>query len=213
MTDPEAGLHEAAETADPEPPPIELTEATLEALLFVAERPLTRDEIATVARVERDVVDARLGDLEVTLRDRGLRLVADGEQVALATAPEAGLLIARFVGADEAPRLTPAALETLSIVAYGQPITRSGIERIRGVDAEYALRVLMHRRLVVELGRSEAAGRPILYGTGMDFLERFGLTSIQDLPPLEVETASRLNDAAGTGEAAASAPDPRPGGA
>lgn len=190
--------------ADPDPAPIELTEPMLEALLFVAERPLTRDEIATVARVERDVVDARLGDLEVTLRERGLRLILDGDQVALATAPEAGLLIARFIGADEAPRLTPAGLETLSIVAYGQPITRSAIERIRGVDTEYTLRVLMHRRLVVELGRSEAAGRPILYGTGMDFLERFGLTSIQDLPPLDVETAGRIIDVtsdAGAGEA------------
>lgn len=191
----------ADQPAESEPRPLELTEAMLEALLFVAERPLTRDEIATVARVDRALVDARLGDLEVTLRGRGLRLVADGEHVALATAPEAGLLIARFVGADEAPRLTPTALETLSIVAYGQPITRSGIERIRGVDAEYALRVLLHRRLVVELGRSEAAGRPILYGTGMEFLERFGLASIQELPPLEVATASRLNDAAGPDEA------------
>jgi segregation and condensation protein B len=178
-----------------EPAPIELTEAMLEALLFVAERPLTRDEIATIARVDRDLVDERLGDLEVTLRDRGLRLALNGEEVALATAPEAGLLIARYVGADEAPRLTPAALETLSIVAYGQPITRAGIERIRGVDADYALRVLMHRRLVVELGRSESAGRPILYGTGYDFLERFGLVSIEELPPLEIETATRLNDA------------------
>lgn len=205
MIDDEPVSEADADAGDPEPAPIELSEQMLEALLFVAERPLTRDEIATVARVERDVVDARLGDLEVTLRDRGLRLILDGDQVALATAPEAGLLIARFVGADEAPRLTPAALETLSIVAYGQPITRSGIERIRGVDAEYALRVLMHRRLVVELGRSEAAGRPILYGTGMEFLERFGLTSIADLPPLEVETATRLNEA--TEEAGAVAPN------
>ena len=120
-------------------------------------------------------MDERLGDLEVTLRGRGIRLAYQRRGGrARVTAPEAGLLIARYVGADEAPRLTPAALETLSIVAYGQPITRAGIERIRGVDADYALRVLMHRRLVVELGRSESAGRPILYGTGFDFLERFG---------------------------------------
>jgi segregation and condensation protein B len=180
------------ETAEEQP--IELTEQMLEALLFVAERPLTRDEIAAVARVDRDVVDARLGDLEVTLRDRGIRLAASGDTVEVVTAPEAGLLIARYVGADEAPRLTPAALETLAIVAYGQPITRAGVERIRGVDADYALRVLLHRRLIVELGRGESVGRPILYGTGLEFLERFGLVSIEDLPPLEVETAERLLD-------------------
>lgn len=179
----------------PEPATIELTEAMLEALLFVAERPLTRDEIATIARVEREVVDERLGDLEVSLRSRGIRLAASGESVELATAPEAGLLIARFIGADEAPRLTPAALETLAIVAYGQPITRAGIERIRGVDSEYALRVLLHRRLVVELGRAEAPGRPILYGTGLEFVERFGLTTLEDLPPLDMDTATRLLDA------------------
>ena len=186
------------DAAPAEPAPIELTEAMLEALLFVAERPLTRDEIAAVARVDRDVVDARLGDLEVTLHDRGIRLATSGDTVEIVTAPEAGLLIARYVGADEAPRLTPAALETLAIIAYGQPITRAGIERVRGVDADYALRVLLHRRLIVELGRAESTGRPILYGTGLEFLERFGLVSIEDLPPLEIETAERLLDATRT---------------
>ena len=196
VTEPESAATDAPVEPTGEPEPIELTEAMLEALLFVAERPLTRDEIAAVARVDREVVDARLGDLEVTLRDRGTRLAISGDTVELVTAPDAGLLIARYVGADEAPRLTPAALETLSIIAYGQPVTRAGIERIRGVDADYALRVLLHRRLIVELGRAESAGRPILYGTGLEFLERFGLVSIEDLPPLEVETAERLLDGA-----------------
>ena len=174
--------------------PGELTEAGLEALLFVAEKPLTRAEIAAAAGVDRTTVDERLGDLEVTLRGRGVRVATNGDHVELVTAPEAGRLIARYVGVDPTPRLTPAALETLAIVAYGQPITRAGIERIRGVDADYALRVLQHRRLVVELGRSDAAGRPILYGTSLDFLERFGLASIQDLPPLSEVTASRVGD-------------------
>ena len=177
-----------------EQPRAELTEAGLEALLFVAEKPLTRAEIASAAGVDRATVDARLGDLEVSLRHRGIRLATNGDHVELVTAPDAGLLIARYTGADAAPRLTPAALETLAIVAYGQPITRAGIERVRGVDADYALRVLMHRRLVVELGRSEAAGRPILYGTGLDFLERFGLTSLQDLPPLPAATEARFTE-------------------
>jgi segregation and condensation protein B len=157
----------------------------------VAERPLARREIGTLAGVDDAAVDAALGDLEVELASRGIRLLSVGDRVALATAPEGGSLIARYVGA-EGVRLTPAALETLAIVAYRQPVTRAVIERIRGVDSDYVVRSLLHRRLIVELGRSEAPGRPILYGTSFEFLERFGLTSLDDLPPLEAETAERL---------------------
>ena len=171
--------------------PIGLTEASLEALLFVAERPLTRREIASLAGVDRDTVDARLGDLEVSLADRGVRLVLSGDRVELVTAPDAGGLIARYVGAD-AIRLSPASLETLAIVVYRQPVTKAAVERIRGVDSDYTIRTLLHRRLVVELGRAETLGRPFLYGTGFEFLERFGLTSLDELPPLEVDLAARL---------------------
>ena len=182
---------DAALDIDNAPPEEQLSEALLEALLFVAERPLTRREIAAVAGVDRATVDARLGDLEVSLAGRGIRLVLSGDRVELVTAPDAGALIARYVGAD-AIRLSPAALETLAIVAYRQPVTKSAVERIRGVDSDYTIRSLMHRRLVVELGRSAAPGRPFLYGTGFDFLERFGLTSLEELPPLDVEIAARL---------------------
>jgi segregation and condensation protein B len=171
--------------------PGELTERQLEALLFVAERPLSRTEIAQLAGVDIDIVDTCIGDLHVTLNERGIRLVESGEHVELATAPEAGRLIARYVGAD-APRLSSASLETLAIVAYRQPCTRATIERIRGVDSEYTIRTLMHRRLIAELGRSEAPGRPTIFGTGFDFLERFGLTSVDQLPPLQPEIAERL---------------------
>jgi len=169
----------------------ELSETQLEALLFVAERPLSRREIATLAGVDRATVDALLGDLEVSLRDRGIRVLVAGDRVELATAAEAGALIARYVGID-AVRLSPASLETLAIVAYRQPVTRSAVERIRGVDSDYTLRSLLHRRLLVELGRSDGPGRPILYGTGFEFLERFGLTTLDDLPPLDVDVAARL---------------------
>ena len=171
----------------------ELTTEQLEALLFIAERPLSRREIANLAGVPADVVDARLGDLEVVLHDRGIRLVISGEQVELATAAEAGELIARYVGADGA-RLSPAALETLAIVAYRQPVTRAVVERIRGVDSDYVLRSLLHRRLVAEQGRADTPGRPILYATGFAFMERFGLTSLDELPPLEAEVADQLTD-------------------
>ena len=94
--------------------PGELTEAQLEALLFVAERPLSRREIATLASVDRATVDGLLGDLEMSLRDRGIRVLVAGDRVELATAAEAGALIARYVGVD-AVRLSPASLETLAI--------------------------------------------------------------------------------------------------
>ncbi|HEY3334948.1 MAG TPA: SMC-Scp complex subunit ScpB [Candidatus Limnocylindrales bacterium] len=171
----------------------ELTEGQLEALLFVAEKPLSRREIGMLAGVDRATVDARLGDLEVSLASRGIRVLLSGDRVELATAPEAGALVARYVGAD-AVRLSPAALETLAIVAYRQPVTKGAIERIRGVDSDYTVRALLHRRLVVEQGRSDAPGRPILYGTGFEFLERFGLTSLEELPMLDLDIAARLVD-------------------
>jgi len=206
------GTDAAVDPAPAEDAPVagELTESGLEALLFIAERPLSRREIGVLAGVDRATVDERLGDLEVALAGRGVRLVLSGDRVELATAPDAGALIARYVGAD-AVRLSPAALETLAIIAYRQPATKAAIERIRGVDSDYTVRTLLHRRLVVELGRSEAPGRPILYGTGFEFLERFGITTLDDLPPLDLDIASRLVDgpdpaAAGDGSRDAAAP-------
>ena len=182
----------------------DLSEAQLEALLFVAEKPLSRRDISLLAGVDRETVDALLGDLEVSLAGRGIRLVLSGDHVELTTAPDAGALIARYVGAD-AVRLSPAALETLAIVAYRQPVTRGAIERIRGVDSDYTVRALLHRRLIVELGRSDAPGRPYVYGTGFEFLERFGMTSLEELPPLDIDVATRLVDEAGEGGGSAGA--------
>jgi len=187
-----------------------LTDAQLEALLFVAERPLARRELGAITGASAGTINARLGDLQVALASRGIRLVVDGERVALATAPEAGLLIGRYIGREPA-RLSPATLETLAIVAYRQPATKSAIERIRGVDADYAIRSLVHRRLVVELGRSDAPGRPILYGTGVEFLERFGLTSLDDLPVVDAAIAERLTiPEAAAADAAEAAPQAAP---
>lgn len=187
---------DGAVVAREEQPPIELTETALEAVLFVAERPLSRREIASLAGTDLATVDARLGDLETSLRDRGIRLLVDGDRVELATAPDAGAMVARYVGAD-AVRLSPASLETLAIVAYRQPVTRSAVERIRGVDSDYTMRTLLHRRLIVELGRSDGPGRPFLYGTGFEFLERFGITSLDELPPLDVDVAAPLAEEGG----------------
>lgn len=194
---PGAGVAPATSEADAAAAAGELSVVELEALLFVAERPLTRREIAGLCGVTTETVDERMGDLEVTLRERGIRLVVSGERVELATAPDAGRLIARYIGAD-AIRLSPASLETLAIVAYRQPITRGAIERIRGVDSDYVLRSLLHRRLIAEQGRADTPGRPILYATGFEFMERFGLTSLDDLPSLDADVAARLAEEGGS---------------
>ena len=143
-----------------------------------------------------------------------IRLVASGDRIELVTAPDGGAIVARYVGAD-AVRLSPAALETAAIVAYRQPVTKSAVERIRGVDSEYTIRTLLHRRLIVELGRAEGPGRPFLYGTGFEFLERFGLTSLDELPPLDVDVAARLAEEGGSAladTAASGEPAPEPAG-
>jgi segregation and condensation protein B len=159
-------------------------------------------------------VDALLGDLEVALRERGIRLAVLGDEVRLVTAPETGPLIGRYTGAGES-RVSPAAMEALAIVAYRQPVTRGVIERIRGVDSDYVIRSLIARRLIVEQGRADTPGRPILYATSFEFLERFGLTSLDDLPPLDAEVAARLMlpdaddpDASDEDDAAGTAPVP-----
>jgi segregation and condensation protein B len=181
----------------------------LEALLFVAERPLTRRELGSLTGLRAEEIDALLGDLEVALRDRGIRLTAVGERVQLTTAPEAGGLIARYTGA-EGSRLSASALETLAIVAYRQPVTRGLIERVRGVDSDYVVRSLLHRRLIAEQGRADTPGRPILYGTTFEFMERFGLTSLDELPVLDTDSASGMQAAVDSEMPATDDRQPRP---
>jgi len=160
--------------------------ALLEALLFIAERPLTTAELAELAGVPRLQAEAGLSAMAEDLIEdrRGLRLQRMDDAWQLATAPEVGERLTTYAAREEA-RLTPAALEALAVVAYRQPCTRGEVDRVRGVDSDYVLRSLLHRRLVAEMGRRDTPGRPILYGTTFAFLERFGLTSLDDLPRIE----------------------------
>lgn len=165
--------------------------AFLEALLFIAERPLTTAEIAELAGVPVVQAEASLAALGSDLADdeRGLRLQRMEDRWQLATAPEVGARLAAYAAREEA-RLSPAAMEALAVVAYRQPCTRADVERVRGVDSDYVIRSLMHRRLIVEVGRRDTPGRPILLGTTFTFLERFGLTSLEELPPLSSDAAA-----------------------
>jgi segregation and condensation protein B len=165
--------------------------AFFEALLFIAERPLTTAEIAELGGVPRLQAEGTLTALGEQLADdeRGLRLQRSDDAWQLVTAPEVGARLAAYAAREEA-RLSPAALEALAVVAYRQPCTRADVERVRGVDSDYVIRSLLHRRLVAEVGRRDTPGRPILFGTTFAFLERFGLTSLEDLPPLSSEAAT-----------------------
>jgi segregation and condensation protein B len=166
-------------------------DAYFEALLFIAERPLTTGELAGLGEVPSLQAEAALNDLGERLAEdaRGLRLQRLGDEWQLVTAPELGARLAAYAARQEA-RLSNAALEALAVIAYRQPCTRAEVDRVRGVDSDYVIRSLLHRRLVTEVGRRDTPGRPILLGTTFAFLERFGLTSLDDLPPLTSEAAA-----------------------
>jgi segregation and condensation protein B len=136
----------------------------LESLLFVADQPVSIGDLARVLDLPRPVVDRALKDLDQGLAGRGLRLQRVGSQVQLVTAPEAAAFVQRFLGLESTARLSRAALETLSIIAYRQPATRPEIEALRGVNAEGAVRTLLARGLVAPLGRRDTVGQPVEYG-------------------------------------------------
>jgi len=165
-------------------------DAFYEALLFIAERPLTTAELADLGSIPRLQAEATLSDLAERLAEdrRGIRVQRHDDSWQLVTAPEVGARLATYAAREEA-RLSPAALEALAVVAYRQPCTRGDVERVRGVDSDYVIRSLLHRRLISEVGRRDTPGRPILFGTTFTFLERFGLTSLDDLPALSSEAA------------------------
>lgn len=158
--------------------------AMLESLLFVSSGPVAVGRLALALEMTTQQVQALLVELADTYVTRGIRLQVTADGVQLTTAPEAGALIERFLGLELSTRLSQAALETLAIVAYMQPITRPTIDQVRGVNSDGALRTLLSKGLIQELGRQESPGRPILYGTTADFLQHFGLSSLENLPPL-----------------------------
>jgi segregation and condensation protein B len=166
-------------------------EAFYEALLFIAEKPLSSAELAELGGVPLLHAEAALDALRLDLEEagRGLRLQRNGDAWQLATAPDLGARLATYAAREEA-RLTPAALEALAVIAYRQPCTRGDVERVRGVDSDYVIRGLLHRRLVAEVGRRDTPGRPAIFATTFTFLERFGLTSLDDLPTLSSPAAA-----------------------
>jgi segregation and condensation protein B len=184
--------------------------AFFEALLFIAERPLTTGEMAQLAGVPPVQAEGALATLAEDLADdgRGLRLQRHDDAWQLVTAPEVGARLAAYAAREDA-RLSPAALEALAVVAYRQPCTRGDVDRVRGVDSDYVIRSLLHRRLIAEIGRRDTPGRPALFATTFTFLERFGLTSLDDLPALSSDAAAATAAATLT-DAAAEPADEHP---
>lgn len=167
-------------------------EAALEAILFVSSEPVPRakllemfeeDERAEAAEALEAVL-ARYAD-EDGRGGRGVLVEDVGGGVRLATRPEVGSWLRRFFDVSGSTKLSMAALETLAIIAYRQPVTGPEIQELRGVNPTGVLKTLLERRLVRITGRKEVVGKPFLYGTTKEFLVHFGLNSLKDLPPLE----------------------------
>jgi segregation and condensation protein B len=156
--------------------------AAIEAILFSSSRPLKVRELQQATESDRPAVEAALEALRESLSHHGLMLQRHQDQVHLATRPEVASYVRRALRPEVAGRLSPAAYETLAIVAYQQPVTRSRIEEIRGVNSDGVLANLELRDLVVEVGRGGGPGQPKLYGTTMRFLQMLGLESLDQMP-------------------------------
>jgi len=156
----------------------------LEALLFVAAEPVATGQLAEALDVAPSVVERGLNELDAALATRGLRLQRHAGRCQLTTAPQLAELIERFLGLEATTHLSRAALETLAIIAYQQPVTRPQIDAIRGVNSDSMMKSLLNKGLILESGRSDGPGRPFLYSTTPEFLQHFGLNSILEMPSL-----------------------------
>jgi segregation and condensation protein B len=185
-----------APAAEPAPTPApaadgELSlESLVESLLFVADGPTPVSQISAALDTPAAKVEAALKTLGETLahNQRGVRLQRHRDKVQLTTAPFAAAYVEKFLGLAAATHLTRAALETLAIIAYQQPVTRPQIEGVRGVNCDSVLQNLLNKGLIEEAGRTEGPGRPVLYAVTPEFLQHFGLTSLAELPPLGLDS-------------------------
>jgi segregation and condensation protein B len=157
----------------------------VESLLFVAPEAVKITNLADALEETPGRIEEALADLMAVQAARGVRVQRQGERVQMISAPEAAAAIERFLGLDLTTKLSPAALETLAIIAYKQPVTRAQIDELRGVASDGVLRTLIHRGLVEQGERLEQAGRPFQFRTTFDFLQHFGLQSLGDLPRIE----------------------------
>ena len=158
----------------------------IESILFVAGEPLPKAELMRVFSLTALELNAALADLAAELADnkRGIRLFLTDDTVQLVTAPDYNEWLVKLLAPPQEKNLSDSMMETLSVIAYRQPVTRADIEAVRGVRCEYAVAQLLKQGFIKELGRKDVVGRPMLFGTTDAFLRRFGLHSIDELPPM-----------------------------
>lgn len=154
----------------------------IEAILFSSNRPLRLRELQQATDADAKAVQAALDELRFALAGRGVMLQRHRDQVQLVTRPEVAAFVRRALHPEVSGRLTPAAYETLAVIAYSQPVTRAQIEEVRGVNCDSVLGNLELRNLITEVGRGPGPGQPKLYGTTIRFLQLLGLSSLDDLP-------------------------------
>lgn len=185
-----------------EKPNTENLSARIEGLLFVSSGLVSLNQLAKVLGVSENVVESTLKDLDAHYKSagRGLRLMRVKSRVQLTTAPEISNTIEEFLDLDTTTTLSQAALETLAIIAYKQPITRPEVDVIRGVNSDAVLRTLLSKGLIEELGRADTPGRPIYYGTTPEFLQYFGLESLDELPFIDFDALEELHEENGDRE-------------
>ncbi|MDR2430915.1 MAG: SMC-Scp complex subunit ScpB [Candidatus Margulisbacteria bacterium] len=159
--------------------------ARLEVLLFMARQPLTLEQLARYLEVSGEETQRALTELagEYAAEEHGLQIVNVAGGWQFATKPECAKPLELYLNAPQEFSLSPAALETLVIIAYRQPVSKSEIEAVRGINSDWIVKSLQDKELIEEQGRSENIGRPLLYGTTAKFLKHFGLRDLQDLPP------------------------------
>lgn len=161
-------------------------ESAVEGILFAAGEPVEAQRLCAVLELDRETVDAVVRALadRYAYERRGMRILTLEDRYQMCSAPEHAEIIRRALETRKPPQLSQPALEALAVIAYFQPATRAFVEQIRGVDSAYTVKLLAERGLIEEAGRLAAPGRPVLFRTTTLFLRCFGLSSLEDLPPL-----------------------------
>ncbi len=169
-------------------------QSTIEAMLFAVGAPMTVERIKELTGETEEAIRAAAEALEQKLsaEESGIQLIQIEDGFQLCTKPEAGDLVKKALELKKAPPLSKATLEVLAIVAYNQPVTRSFIEQVRGIDSSYIVAGLVDKGLVCERGQLDAPGRPTLFGTTDAFLRCFGLASLSDLPETELPNPEQM---------------------
>lgn len=170
--------------ANDAPAPTPELKTLVEAFILVSDGPVSFETLAQALGQDVTTIDFVVAELESEYAARGIRLQKMRDRVQFVSAPEVSEHVQKYLGLDTAPRLSPASLETLAIIAYRQPVTRPQIEAIRGVNCDAVVHTLLARNLIEAVGELDTVGHPTIYGTTFDFLQYFGLTSLEQLPPL-----------------------------